>query len=175
MYGPSPGQSLPEYHEYLLGLTVCRKLRTLRLARCPLLTEKAFPSSLGSLSLESADTIGGEKPLPPRPTTWLDSLPPLILRHSAENLRILDLTQCKIADDAIEGIVTHAPKIQNLTISGCSLLTDRAVESICQLGEHLDVLLLAQVANVTDRAMVKLARSCPNLRVVDVACEFGYA
>lgn len=166
---------MPEYHECLLGLTVHRKLRTLRLARCPLLTEKAFPSSLGSLGLESADTVEGEKPLPPRPTTWLDSLPPLILRHSAENLRVLDLTHCKITDDVIEGIVTHAPKIQNLTISGCLLLTDRAVDSICQLGEHLDVLLLAQVANITDGAIVRLARSCPNLRVVDVACEFSYA
>lgn len=150
-----------------------RKLRTLRLARCPLLTEKAFPSSLGPEP--DAVSVGSEKPLPPRPITWLDTLPPLILRHSAENLRVLDLAFCKITDDAIEGIVTHAPKIQSLILSGCSLLTDRGVASISKLGEHLDVLMLAHVANITDRAVVRLARSCMNLRCVDVACESSYA
>lgn len=163
---------MSEYHASSSALIVYRKLRTLRLARCPLLTEKAFPSSLGP---ELPHTVGSEKPLPPRPITWLDTLPPLILRHSAENLRVLDLTFCKITDDAIEGIVTHAPKIQSLILSGCSLLTDRAVGSICKLGEHLDVLILAHVANITDRAVVRLARSCVNLRCVDVACEFSYA
>lgn len=151
---------------------ICRKLRTLRLARCSLLTEKAFPSPLGS---KLPDTVGSEKPLPPRPSTWLDTLPPLVLRHSAENLRVLDLTSCKVTDDAIEGIVLHAPKIQSLILSGCSLLTDRAIQSICKLGEHLDVLILAHVFNITDRAIVKLARHCLNLRCVDVACEFSYA
>lgn len=149
-----------------------RKLRTLRLARCPLLTDKAFPSSLTSNT--SAD-LNGEKPLPPRPTTWLDRVPPLILPHSAENLRVLDLTSCKITDDAIEGIVAHAPKIQSLILSGCSLLTDRALESICQLGNHLDVLMLAHVLNITDGAVVGLARACYNLRCVDVACKFCFS
>ncbi|RDB22755.1 SCF E3 ubiquitin ligase complex F-box protein grrA [Hypsizygus marmoreus] len=143
-----------------------RKLRTLRLANCPFLTDKAFPSTSGP---ELDDESGREKPLPPRPITWLDRLPPLILRHTADNLRVLDLTSCKITDDAVEGIVTHAPKIQTLILSGCSQLTDRALESICKLGEHLDVLMLAHVANITDRAVVKLARSCWNLRCVDVA------
>ena len=163
---------LSEYDVSSSVLIVYRKLRTLRLARCPMLTEKAFPSSLGP---ELPDFVGNEKPLPPRPITWLDTLPPLILRHSAENLRVLDLTFCKLTDDTIEGIVTHAPKIQSLILSGCSLLTDRAVRSICKLGEHLDVLMLAHVANITDRAIVALTRSCVNLRCVDVACESSFA
>ncbi|GLB33965.1 putative SCF E3 ubiquitin ligase complex F-box protein grrA [Lyophyllum shimeji] len=142
-----------------------RKLRTIRLARCPLLTDRAFPSTLGSELLDAED----EKPLPPRPVTWIDKLPPLILRHTAENLRVLDLTSCKVTDDAIEGIVRHAPKIQSLILSGCTMLTDRALDSISNLGEHLDVLVLAHVANITDRAVVKVARSCWNLRCVDVA------
>ncbi|KAF8897689.1 hypothetical protein BD779DRAFT_1667626 [Infundibulicybe gibba] len=94
---------------------------------------------------------------------------PLILRHKAENLRVLDLTACKITDDVIEGIVMHAPKIQTLILSGCSLLTDRALDSICLLADNLDVLMLAHVANITDRAVVKLVRTCFNLRCVDVA------
>jgi F-box and leucine-rich repeat protein GRR1 len=67
--------------------------------------------------------------------------------------------------------VIHAPKIQTFILSGCSLLTDRALESISKLGDNLDVLMLAHVSNITDRAVVKLARSCINLRCVDVACK----
>ncbi|KAJ8523536.1 hypothetical protein ONZ45_g113 [Pleurotus djamor] len=148
--------------------TYSRKLRSLHLARCPLLTDKAFPSHLGSD--EDSSSLHGDKPLPPRPTTWIDKLPPLILAHSAENLRLLDLAFCdKITDEAIEGIVVHAPRIQNLTLTGCTKLTDKAVEHICLLMDNLDVLSLAHVSNITDAAIVKLARSCPNLRSVDLA------
>ena len=121
--------------------------------------------------MDVAEETDGEKPLPHRPITWLEHLPPLILRHSADNLRVLDLTWCKVTDDAIEGIVAHAPKIQTLMVSGCTSLTDRALESICKLRDHLDVLMLAHVSNITDKAVVKLARSCINLRCVDIACK----
>jgi F-box and leucine-rich repeat protein GRR1 len=146
-----------------------RKLRTLRLARCSPLTDKAFPSPLYSHESTPA-SLGSEKPLPPRPTTWLERLPPLILRHTAENLRVLDLANCaKLTDIAIEGIVAHAPRIQTLILSGCTLLTDRAVECISKLGNHLDIVMLAHVSRITDCAVVKLARGCPNLRSVDLA------
>ncbi|KAJ6539509.1 hypothetical protein B0H19DRAFT_1037601 [Mycena capillaripes] len=151
--------------------TYSRKLRTLRLARCPLLTDKAFPAVSVSRSSTppTAYPEGYEKPLPPRPVTWLDELPPLVLRHTADNLRILDLSFINgITDAAIEGIVSHAPKIQHLRLSGCKQLTDRTLESICKLGAHLDVLMLAHVSNITDRGVIKLARACTNLRCIDV-------
>jgi F-box and leucine-rich repeat protein GRR1 len=157
--------------------TFSRKLRTLRLARCALLTDKAFPVSVITSPLDpsSPASLGPDKPLPPRPSTWLDDLPPLILTHNIESLRILDLTDCaKLTDEAIEGIVTHAPKIQTLVLSGCKMITDRSVRSICHLGGHLNVLVLAHAANITDRAIVKLARSCSNLRSLDVACELDF-
>lgn len=169
MYGRFQGEPNLEAIAIIpLKRSRCRKLRTLRLARCPLLTDKSFPSTLGQDLLDNED----EKPLPPRPVTWLDKLPPLILRHTAENLRVVDLTSCRITDDAVEGIVAHAPKIQSLILSGCTQLTDRSLESICKLGEHLDVLMLAHVSSITDGAVVRLARSCWNLRCVDVACKF---
>jgi len=143
-----------------------RKLRTLRLARCPLITDSAFPSPRNS---NDPVYLGTEKPLPPIPANFLD-LPPLILRHTAENLRVLDMAYCsKVTDDAIEGIIKHAPKIQTIVLSGCTLLTDKAVESLCQLGDNLDILMLAHVANITDRSIVQLARSCSNLRSIDVS------
>ncbi|KAJ7228500.1 hypothetical protein GGX14DRAFT_413458 [Mycena pura] len=150
--------------------TFSRRLRTLRLARCPLLTDKAFPAVSVSRSATPVKYRNGyDKPLPPRPTSWLDELPPLTLRHTADNLRIVDLSFVNgITDAAIEGIVSHAPKIQHLRLSGCKQLTDRTLESICKLGAHLDVLMLTHVANITDAGVVKLARACTNLRCVDV-------
>jgi F-box and leucine-rich repeat protein GRR1 len=65
-----------------------RKLRVLRLARCPLLTDKAFPSPFAP---DPCDDLGDEKPLPPNPSAWPDDIPPLVLRHTSENLRVLDL------------------------------------------------------------------------------------
>lgn len=112
-----------------------------------------------------------DKPLPHRPMTRIEDLSPLILRHCADNLRVLDLTQCQITDEAVEGIVCHAPRIQTFILSGCALLTDSALYSIAKLGDNLDVLMLAHVPSITDRGVVKVARSCANLRCVDVACE----
>jgi F-box and leucine-rich repeat protein GRR1 len=148
-----------------------RKLRTLRLARCTLLPDKAFPSAD-----DPVNEMETEKPLPPTPVSWLEELPPLVLRHTAENLRILDLGYCaKITDDAIAGIVAHAPKIQSLVLSGCVGLTDKAVETICKLGDNLDTLMMAHVTKITDRAIIDLTRSCGNLRSADFACKGLYS
>ncbi|KAJ7068445.1 hypothetical protein C8F01DRAFT_1050621 [Mycena amicta] len=150
--------------------TYSRKLRSLRLARCPLLTDKAFPAVSASRSTTPVTLHSAyDKPLPPRPTSWLDELPPLILRHTADNLRIVDLSFVNgITDAAIDGLVSHAPRIQDLRLSGCKQLSDRTLESICKLGDHLDVLLLAHVSEITDSGIVKLARACTKLRCVDV-------
>ncbi|KAF9453019.1 RNI-like protein [Macrolepiota fuliginosa MF-IS2] len=145
-----------------------RKLRTLRLANCSSLTDKAFPSAIFDDD-SVLSRMGNEKPLPHRPNTWLEVLPPLFLRHKAENLRVLDLTACNITDDAIDGIVSHAPRIQTFILTACFRLTDRALGSISQLRDHLDVVILAHVSNITDRGLVNLTRQCANLRCVDVS------
>lgn len=98
----------------------------------------------------------------------------MILRHTADNLRVLDVSDCKITDSAIEGIVSHAPRIQSLNLTKCSMLTDTALECVAKLGDHLDVLIIAHVSNVTDKGLVKIARECINLRIVDVACRLFF-
>nr|GAT60003.1 predicted protein [Mycena chlorophos] len=152
--------------------TYSRKLRTLRLARCSLLTDKAFPAvspSRAATPSATSNSSGVDKPLPPRPTSWLEEIPPLVLRHTADNLRVVDLSFVNsITDAAIDGLVSHAPRIQNLRLSGCKKLSDRTLESICKLGDHLDVLILAHVSEITDNGIVKLARACTKLRCVDV-------
>lgn len=145
-----------------------RKLRTLMLARSPQLTDSALPSPIKTLIPQPS----GEKPLPAHPHTWLDQLPPLILRHTAIDLRVLDLSHCpKLTDSSVEGIVAHAPLLRSLALAGCPHLTDKAVESISKLGLHLGNLTLAHCPRITDNGIVSLARSCTELRSVDLACK----
>ena len=151
---------------------VSRKLKALRLARCPLLTDVAFPAFMHTIPSHYSET--NEKPLPSRPMTLLEGLPPLILSHIAENLRVLDLGYCsQLTDRVIKGIVAHAPRIRALVLSGCSVMTDNAIDCICQLGDHLETLMVAHLAKVTDRGIMKLARSCSNLRSLDVSCTLA--
>lgn len=149
--------------------TYSRKLRMVRLARCPLLTDKALPSPIKK---GGKPATGTDKPLPHRPSTWLDGLPPLILRHTAVDLRVLDLSYCtKLTDEGIEGVLVHAPSLHTLSLAGCTNLTDRSVENICKLGVQLGSVTLAHVWQVTDAAIVKLARACLGLKSVDAACR----
>jgi F-box and leucine-rich repeat protein GRR1 len=135
-----------------------RKLRSLRLARCPLLADIAFPP-------------GQEQEMELGDNTSVDRLPPLALGHNAGNLRILDLAYCKITDNSIEGIIAHAPKIQTLYLTGCDQLTERALDHVCRLGDNLDVLGVGNISSITDAAIVRLARACPKLRGIDVGCK----
>ncbi|KAF7776662.1 hypothetical protein Agabi119p4_5055 [Agaricus bisporus var. burnettii] len=140
-----------------------RRLRTLRVPNCPLLTDSAFPSAVsdsGSISSQGED----EKTLPHRPNTWLEILPPLILRHKAESLRVLDSTACNITDEAIDRVVFHAPLIQsliltdalNLDVGFCRDLTDMSVFELAGLA-GLRRLSLVRVQKLTDLALFALA------------------
>lgn len=139
----------------------CTHMREMRLSYCLELTDAAFPASL-----KPRDTTTMAVP-----RIW-DDLPPLILPRTLDHLRMLDLTGCSLlTDDAVEGILSHAPKIRNLVLSKCSLLTDQAVESVCLLGKHLHYLHLGHATNITDRSIKSLARCCTRLRYVDFASE----
>ncbi|KDQ64249.1 hypothetical protein JAAARDRAFT_166300 [Jaapia argillacea MUCL 33604] len=149
--------------------TFSRNLRKLRLARCPQLSDKAFPSPKRR-STSPDPPRDEDEDTEDRHGSWLDMLPGLFLSHTADNLRLLDVSHCvQLTDDAIEGIIDHAPRLQTLVLSGCVTLTDRAVEKMCRLGDNLDTLMLSHVSNITDNAVVKLARSCPKLRCVDLS------
>ena len=143
-------------------------MRELRLANCNL-TDAAFPSTQRP---DSGLDDGHRTPNPfpatgPKPA---DVLPPLILSRSCDHLRMLDLTACgSLTDDAIEGIVAHAPKIRNLVLSKCLLLTDRSVETICRLGRYIHYLHLGHATSITDRSVRILARCCTRIRYIDFA------
>ena len=125
-------------------------------------------------SLKHKKRISLSTPPGTRPSSWLDSIPPLLLpdSHILENLRLLDLAYCKsISDHAVEGAVAHAQKIHHISLAGCPLLTDAAVHSLCRLGSNLEYVSLAHLEQVTDRPIVDLARVCPKLKTVDISCE----
>jgi F-box and leucine-rich repeat protein GRR1 len=139
-------------------------MREMRLSQCVELTDNAFPAPLRS------DVPAGPDPFPTSTSKLADQLPPLVLTRPFDHLRMLDLTGCALlTDDAIEGIIAHAPKIRNLVLSKCLLLTDRSVEIICRLGKHIHYLHLGHAANITDRSVRTLARCCTRLRYIDFA------
>jgi F-box and leucine-rich repeat protein GRR1 len=140
-------------------------MREMRLSHCPELTDAAFPAPI-------KDTAGADapNPFPSTVSASPDDLPPLVLSNSFEHLRMLDLTACSlVTDDAVDGIIAHAPRIRNLVLSKCGLLTDRSVENICKLGRYLHYLHLGHAAKITDRSVRTLARSCTRLRYIDFA------
>ncbi|KAJ6515725.1 hypothetical protein C8R45DRAFT_888759 [Mycena sanguinolenta] len=140
-------------------------MREMRLSHCPELTDAAFPAPI------KTDSSGVEAPNPfPSTAANTDDLPPLMLNNTFEHLRMLDLTACAlVTDDAVDGIIAHAPRIRNLVLSKCGLLTDRSVENICKLGRYLHYLHLGHAAKITDRSVRTLARSCTRLRYIDFA------
>ncbi|KAF5333408.1 hypothetical protein D9611_002635 [Ephemerocybe angulata] len=137
-------------------------MRELRLSQCTNLTDLAFPAP-------PRLDLNGE-PTNPFPQQDNADLPPLYINRTCEQLRMLDLTACAlITDDAVEGIISRAPKIRNLVLSKCALLTDRSVEAICQLGRNLHYLHLGHACRITDRSVKTLARACNRIRYVDFA------
>lgn len=90
---------------------------------------------------------------------------------SMGSLRILDLTACEsIRDDAVECIVTAAPRLRNLVLAKCRFITDRAVWAICKLGKNLHYVHLGHCSNITDPAVIQLVKSCNRIRYIDLAC-----
>ena len=90
---------------------------------------------------------------------------------SMDSLRILDLTACEnIRDDAVERIVSSAPRLRNLVLAKCRFITDRAVWAICKLGKNLHYVHLGHCSNITDAAVIQLVKSCNRIRYIDLAC-----
>ena len=96
----------------------------LRLSCCSLLTDAAFPAP-PKLDVQ----LDALKPFPTSSATKNHNLSPLVIR---EHLSFLDVSGCSlITEDAIGGVVSHAPKIELVYLSGCVRVERVQVESIC--------------------------------------------
>ncbi|KAI0693734.1 RNI-like protein [Cytidiella melzeri] len=137
----------------------------------PLLMSAVLGHDIGTLedvlAVEMTEPTGGN-----RISSWLDAMPPLYLpaHHILEDMRTLDLTQCmKITDDAVSGIVAHAPRLQHIHLAGCSLLSGSALVRLCSLATHLETLTVSHAEKLTDPAIMDLVRFCPRLANIDVS------
>lgn len=67
--------------------------------------------------------------------------------RSFDHLRILDLTSCVLlTDQAVDAIITNAPRIRSLVLAKCFELTDESINSICRLGRSLHQLHMGHVS-----------------------------
>jgi F-box and leucine-rich repeat protein GRR1 len=145
-------------------------MREMRLSHVEELTDSGFPASPRVIAGALSPNPQAPNPFPSSSAKLFDEIPPLIMNRRFEHLRMLDLTSCsQLTDDAIDGIITNAPKIRNLVLARCSQITDSSVDSICKLGKHLHYLHLGHCSNITDSSVKNLARSCTRLRYIDFA------
>ena len=148
-------------------------MREMRLARCSNLTDAAFPSPIKEI-IPPSGVNPFAQPTQPPPKDDPEDLLPLVLNRPFDRLRMLDLTSCvRITDEGIEGIVSNCPKIRNLVVARCSLLSDAAVESVCKLGKDMHYLHLGHLTSITDRSVSQLARSCTRLKFIDLASVYS--
>lgn len=154
----------------------CKKLQVLNMSSCTNITDKAFPSPYSGIS--AAQYTSSRRSLvvpspPPKGTSpnreklWIDDLPPLILpsHHLLEHLHYIDVSHCqRLTDDAIAGLVQHAPHLIELNLAGCVGLTNKVVNSLCTQGETLMDLDLSEVHRLTDNGVCTIVRACPRLR-----------
>lgn len=150
-------------------------LRELRLSNCHQVDDQGFPYLFPPSTRKSAhSTFNSIRPLfPPSSllpvstdTTPLSSVasspeptsteimasqptlvPPPNWMRSFDHLRILDLTSCALlTDQAVDAIVTNAPRIRSLVLAKCFELTDESINSICRLGRSLHQLHMGHVS-----------------------------
>ncbi|KAL4975018.1 hypothetical protein BDW66DRAFT_160791 [Aspergillus desertorum] len=169
----------------------CRLLKRLKLNGVSQVTDKAILSfaqkcpSILEIDLQECKLVTNQSVT--ALMTTLQNLRELRLAHCTEiddsaflelprhiqmnSLRILDLTACEnIRDDAVERIVSSAPRLRNLVLAKCKFITDRAVWAICKLGKNLHYVHLGHCSNITDNAVIQLIKSCNRIRYIDLAC-----
>ncbi|KAI9742826.1 MAG: SCF ubiquitin ligase complex subunit [Claussenomyces sp. TS43310] len=143
----------------------CRNILEIDLHKCRLIGNEpvtellARGQSLRELRLSNCEIISDRAFL---------SLP---AHQTYESLRILDLTSCaRLTDQAVEKIISVAPRLRNLVLSKCRNITDLAVNAISKLGKNLHYVHLGHCGHITDDAVTKLVQSCNRIRYIDLGC-----
>ncbi|KAJ5894046.1 hypothetical protein N7495_005737 [Penicillium taxi] len=88
-----------------------------------------------------------------------------------DSLRILDLTACElVGDEAVERIISAAPRLRNLVLAKCRFITNRSLRAISKLGKNLHYVHLGHCSLITDDAVIELIKACNRIRYIDLAC-----
>lgn len=83
-----------------------------------------------------------------------------------DQLRYLDLSQNKLADDTLIKIINSCSKLRVLKISGCQSITDHSIKFVGSL-KYLVALDISDCTLVTDKG-IKHLRSCTNLELLSL-------
>uniref|UniRef100_K3XAC8 F-box/LRR-repeat protein 15-like leucin rich repeat domain-containing protein n=1 Tax=Globisporangium ultimum (strain ATCC 200006 / CBS 805.95 / DAOM BR144) TaxID=431595 RepID=K3XAC8_GLOUD len=109
-----------------------------------------------------------------------------------KELRVLDLTHCKITDEAllsmarycrqleemklsscdkvtdvgVEALVSSCANLRELDLNNCGFVTDRGISAVGLHGKRLERLNLSWCMNITDKCIVDLARGCSHLKEI---------
>lgn len=134
------------------------------------MTRPMFPPASLRPSASEATTAASSAYSSPNPSSVPDLLdggpsatlvPPPNWMRAFEYLRILDLTSCvPLTDQAVDAIVTNAPRIRSLVLAKCVNLTDESLLSICRLGRSLHQLHMGHVASCVPFRSAAPASSC---------------
>lgn len=94
----------------------------------------------------------------------------IALSTSARDVRDLDVSGCLgVTDEGIAAVAGRCHSLRRLSVAGCARVTDvslTAVASQCGLLVHLDV----SGTSVGDKSLFTVARHCPLLKSLAVAC-----
>lgn len=170
--------------------TFSKKLRILNLSDCVGLTVKGFPSLQPLQDGPSRRHSRGVVVNPSLPSqveskqnedstaeaSYKDGFSPLVLppHHKLHHLRYLTFRSLpNLTDDAIIGTLSLLRHVIELSLGGCVQITDRIVQSLCNVGRSLEILDLSQADNITDNGIFRLARSCPKLQQVNISCKYS--
>ncbi|KAH0607094.1 uncharacterized protein H6S33_003082 [Morchella sextelata] len=88
----------------------------------------------------------------------------------AQLIKRLNLTTIagKISDGSMEPLV-KCTKLERLTLTNCSHLTDLPLQKIFDNNPRIQALDLSQLHSITDNALLAVAKNCPRLQGLNIA------
>ena len=91
------------------------------------------------------------------------------LSTTSKELHTLNVSMCVlITDNGVRALCTGCPKLVELQLNGLQRITDSALGGVPAL-RHLEVLSMRNCSYVTDKIVIRIAKSCQSLRALDLS------
>lgn len=81
------------------------------------------------------------------------------------------LNLSSLTDEISDGTVapfTHCKRVERLTLTNCSKLTDKGVSDLVEGNRHLQALDVSELRSLTDHTLYAVSRSCPRLQGLNI-------
>ena len=87
-------------------------------------------------------------------------------------VRVLDLSECEVSDDALAVIARYGTNIRKIDLNAGKAsrtnITSSGIQALASGCPHLQVLFLRRCVNVDDDAVAAIARNCRHLRELNI-------